>query len=146
MSKIPPRSRRSSWWTERYLESFHEEAERTLDGWATGETFDLHREMTGLTMRIEPVCLGGAGGHSGGGVVALRAPAPKAVSPTPAPAHHRSPEGPGTDAGRACHRSRRFGTAMRPGGWLGGSAAFGARYRVMSTESNSLPASSIARR
>jgi cytochrome P450 len=24
---------------ERYLEAFHEEAERTLDGWATGETF-----------------------------------------------------------------------------------------------------------
>jgi cytochrome P450 len=38
--------------TERYLEAFREEAERTLDGWAPGETFDLHEEMTALTMRI----------------------------------------------------------------------------------------------
>jgi cytochrome P450 len=37
---------------ERYLEAFRSEAERTLDGWAPGETFDLHAEMTALTVRI----------------------------------------------------------------------------------------------
>lgn len=37
---------------ERYLDAFRSEAERTLDGWATGEPFDLHAEMAALTVRI----------------------------------------------------------------------------------------------
>jgi cytochrome P450 len=37
---------------ERYLETFRREADRTLSRWVPGETFDLHAEMTRLTVRI----------------------------------------------------------------------------------------------
>lgn len=37
---------------ERYLALFRQETERALSAWVPGETFDLHAEMTALTVRI----------------------------------------------------------------------------------------------
>jgi cytochrome P450 len=44
---------------ERYLEAFHSEADRTLSGWTPGQTFDLHAEMTALSVRIILRCVFG---------------------------------------------------------------------------------------
>lgn len=44
---------------ERYLEAFRSETEHTLGAWLAGQPFDLHSEMTGLTVRILLRCLFG---------------------------------------------------------------------------------------